>query len=466
MVRVFLIFLFVLNLFGLEVYIESDKSVFDEGEYGEFSIVVKGNGIKLKDIIFPTLKFLDGQFIRDRDYFYEYDNKVKKEFRFYASNTFKIPKLKVKIKNKLYYTKPKTIKVKQNKILKDKIKCYKVIPKKIYANYPFRLNIICEANNNIKVTKVYTPVLWDFDIIKEEKDIKKLKLDKTIYFRRFLLSTNKSNVIIPNDLVDLEYKDKSYTIASNLYTKFNPINKGDFVGEVKKFEVSFDENRLYLKLDFSGSCKDIPPFELTYPNTTIIVEKQDTIQLIDTKKDLCHLFFKEVFFIKSEKDLIIEPFYFKYFDLNENKFKTAKTKKIIFKKNYTKPKNIKQPKIQRKIIYDFKEILQYIVLVVFILLFLAKLIFLNKLNQIEVLQKLNQTNEIKKIYELLIQCSNNYTLMQEVEKNLYEDKKINITKIKKEFFYEIIGNKNKKILKIFNYSLIITALILAGVIFI
>lgn len=110
--------------------------------------------------------------------------------------------------------------------------------------------------------------------------------------------------------------------------------------------------------------------------------------------------------------------------------------------------------------------MQYIVLVVFILLFLAKLIFLNKLNQIEVLQKLNQTNEIKKIYELLIQCSNNYTLMQEVEKNLYEDKKINITKIKKEFFYEIIGNKNKKILKIFNYSLILTALILAGVMFI
>ncbi len=445
----------------VKVKIEAKKTSYLCGEEGSFKIVVQG--AELASVVFPTLRWLDGQFIEDRDYIDKNESSVFKRFKFQATNSFTIPKLKIVVNKQIYYTKPLHIKVEIPKILKGKINCKSYYSINEYLqNFPFRFTQVCVAwDKNIKLEYIERPVLWDFDVVKEDIGTQKLALDNDVYFKRYILSPYKSGKLsIPNSLVKISYLGKTlyYPILNYSPIEFKPLPKGVYLAG--KYEIAskkISNERIEVEVKGVGSCDNISEFELVLPDAIVTKEMAKTINIVDSKRNICKIYFKEVFFIKTDKNIIIEPFELTFFDPKTNRLKTIKTKELFFEKNlFLEPK---RKEIEQKKELDLKKafILFYVmsIFILFLLREYLKRLFLSS----KPAKELEEADSLEKLYELLIKYAKDERLLKyitDLEKVIYEKQEIEIDKkeIVKELSYEIVGKQKVLILKMLTFLLI------------
>jgi hypothetical protein len=462
-VRVIFLLLFLhLHLLAVLVKIEPEKTSYLCGDKGSFKIVVQG--AKLKSVIFPTLRWLDGQFIEDRDYIDQNESSAFKRFDFEATNSFTIPKLKVVVDNQTYYTKPVHIKVEIPKILDGKISCRSYYTIYEYLqNLPFRFTQTCVAwDEDIEIDYIQKPVLWDSDVVKEDDFTQNIELDHNISFKRYILSPYRGGeVSIPNSLVKVTYKDDTYyyPILNYFPKQIKPLPKGIYlVGNYEITSEKISEDRIEVKVTGVGSCDNINEFELILPNATVVKEKHETLNIVDTKRNLCKIIFNEIFFIKTDHNITIDPFELSYFDPATNSIKTIKTKKLFFAKNMTTPSKTKETlPVQKDVDIGKVIIISYVAL--FLILFILSQYLKIKIQSLEPIQELEEADSVEKLYELLIKYAKDEQLQRyitDLERVIYEKQEIEIDKkeIAKRLSYEIVGKQKVLMLRVLNYLLI------------
>ena len=444
---------------SLNVYVNKQKVY--PGEEVIYTIEANGNKIE-----FPQINKI-GEFeikeVSEQENIIIINGEMKKtiakSYIFFPTKNITIPSFKVKIDNKIYYTKPIKIEIKKYK--QSNNSDYKInisINKnKAFLTEPliFTITFFQKENKTPNSIEIQQPNLDNF-FTKEisKKTYKKNNYKVTEY--KFLLIPQKAGKYQIGPLLakigfitktNIDPFFSNFFVSSlnyiNIFSnKINldilPIPNNSIYGDFKaklianKTTTKADEPvKITLEINGCGDFYDLPDFKLNINNVTIY-ENTPSINTYIKNEQLCGSYKKE-FTIISNKDIIIPPITFKAFN---KKLYTIKTNQIYIKiKNKPKPiiinskeENKTTTKFSKTSNNNYFLIIGIFIIIGFITLLIALLIKNRKKD--DLITKIKKANQ-KELFYLLLPYSNNKQIekiLKDLEKNIYKNQNNPINK--------------------------------------
>ncbi len=371
MKKLFFFFSFILFPFFLQgsVTLKAPDS-FINGESYVFEYEAVGSSVD-----FPKIKEIDGFIVEDLGSSRSlqiingnYDEKILKRFRIVPNKNFTIPPFIFKIDGKELKSEEK--KVLERKIQKTSSDNFDltITPSKnqLYVGESLIVKLTFKYKRGLQITNLgfESPHFENFWYKKIDNSNKRYEENGyMVQELDFLLFPQKSGTLEIKPLrVDVQMLDTSsspsnftffssapklkkvYSNNLSFNVKALPDNVtliGDFIlnASIDKSEINLGESINYrLEITGFGNFDDIEDFKLDIPNTTIYDNKAK----IETKfKDNKYEGkYSKVFSLVPNSSLEIPPFELKFFNKEENKVKTLKTKSFKIKVNGEKQKNV------------------------------------------------------------------------------------------------------------------------------
>ena len=365
----------------------SDK--FYSGEAVLFSLEASGS-----DIDFPEIKTIDGFVVTQNGSSSSISiingnrtQKISKVYKFFPTKTVIIPKLKIIIDNKEYFTKQKTI----NEIKAQKTKSkyidfvIDVSKKELFVGEQTIFTLIFKYRRDLQIVDLgfSAPVFNNFwskqvgepkkynegaflvqelkYIIFPQKSgkivIPALKVDVSLVDSRnnnmsFFGPATRIEKVYSNELtLDVKELPKNTFLIGNFKIKDNIDKKVLNAGEALNFDI---------QINGRGNIDDIPEIKLDIPNATIYDNK--AVKSYDMVDGQYGGTYKKSFSIVANEDILIPSISLNYYDKKENIIKELKTKeyKVKVKKNVQKEVQLYKQQDKQNEIKEAKPIIKVV----------------------------------------------------------------------------------------------------------
>ena len=291
--------------------------------------------------------------------------------------------------------------------------------------------------------------------IKELESSKEI-VDGFVYINQtyFIFPQSSGKLVLDKQLINIAQREAKTNLIlwSKVYSKIKSIEvlnlpKGINVQGDYKIEALIDKQEvnanspvnLTLKIEGNGNLDDIEDFTLNH-SSQLVFSAKSTIK-IKMDNNIYQGRFTQKFSIIGDKDFIIPPLIFSFFNTKTKSIKTIKTKPFNIKVNSVV--NNKQGVVKTK----DNSILKYIygILGLFIGLLLAFTINqIKRVKKVElkIVEKIKKAKNDKALYLVLLPYSQKASIvdvMKKLEDNIYKNSK---SKINKKDIIKIFNDKN------------------------
>ena len=384
-----LILISILLFLNLHIFASVKLSVpssFTSDEAIIFSITASG-----KKIEFPNITQIQNNLVQNigssqatKIINGSYTSSITSTFKIIANSDVIIPKLKLIIDGKTFYTKEKVIKLKTiNKtISKDFNLSILSKDKNLYIGESTNVKLIFKYNKNLQITDLsfIKPDFKDFWNRKTNQQSNRYEEnDYIIQELEFLLFPQKAGTLSINPLkIVVQMIDRSNNSYSSLFqstkSKYIYSNKLKFsvkalpanINLIGKFNISasIDKNKINqgeaisykLFIKGQGNFEDIKDIKLDIKNANIYDNKAKITT--SYKNGLHHGEYVKNFSIIPSSSLIIPKIKLKYFDKKTKKVLSISTKEFKINVINKKRKKVKLEKKKEKNIVKIKEIIK------------------------------------------------------------------------------------------------------------
>jgi len=485
--KIFLFLFFLINTLCANVVMHSPGK-FYAGEPVIFSLEAFGN-----DIEFPVINDIAGLSVQKNGSSSSISiingkrtQKILQQYRFFPDSTIIIPKFKVIIDGKEYFTQQKEIhrievKKTQSKYIDFTLSTSK---KNLYVGEQTLFTLIFKYRKDLQVVDLgFTAPsfqnFWSKQIGQPKKYDEGMFVVQELNYILFPQKSGKIKIPalkVDVSLVDSRNNGMSFfgpptrlekVYSNELEFDIKPIPEnvlliGDFklTHNVNKKLINAGEALTFdIQIEGRGNLDDIPEIKLDIPNATIY--DNDAIKTFDMVDGKYGGVYKKSFSIVANEDIIIPEVTIKYFDNKSDKIKALKTNeyKIEVKQKVNnelqlykqQPKEVIKPQEVIKVVHASgnEKLLYFFFGIIFSVLIFGLILYVIKVKGKKSQEELPLEKEIKNAHSLnallnLLLCYINQDV--NLDKMIYSienDKSVNLKQIKKDII-KIVKEKDIK----------------------